>query len=896
MPALEILQTKLTPPPVRSDRVHRPRLTQRFSGNLEHPLTLVCAPAGYGKSTLLSEWFHSESAIPIPFGWFSLDEDDNDPVRFLIYLISAFSNASGLDAGEMLALLNSPQPPPPKTILLAFISRLESFTSQLVLVLDDYHLITTQIIHDTVIYLIDHLPTHVFIFISSREDPPLPLARLRGRGQLAEIRAVDLRFTRNEIEQFLSQMLGTELNTAQIRDLDVRTEGWVAGLQLAAIAMKDRQDIDRFITAFTGSHRYVLDFLTDEVLSRQSETIRDFLLQTSVLSRLSGPLCDVVTSRSDGQLLLEKIERSNLFLIHLDDERYWYRYHHLFGDMLRRHLQQSHPDMVTDLHHRASIWFEQNGWMGEAIDHALAGKDHDRAAGLIEQRFNDTLSADGVQSFLRWMRRIPDDILRTHIRLELDYAFTLIAINSYSEAERHLLQAEYQLSQEVPANGNKHRELKGYAATVRMSFAFYLEQEADTIILSGMNALSLLPVDDIRWRSWSMVVIACSYYAAKGQVAEAENWFARTLQLLEQSNNTHSLEPVLQNLVRLYVIQGQIEKALVAAKQLLHSTDQILYRSVAHLELSKLYYERNDLQATIHHTSQGGENISEYALIQRTELRLAIEGYVILARFKNLQGAEGEARDLMQQAVEIVQKHDLRQIFLPVLAWQACLWLVQGDVAAAARWAEKIEPTIYGDLNPAIEFEHMTLARVFIALGRVGDAQELLARLLSAAHDGGRMGRVIGISVLQALAAKMQGNISVALDALNNALTLAEPEGYVRTFVDEGVPMRELLREVQRRGIAVGYVTKLLAEFNTMSASSAPMPHSRQEDLEYEPLSGRELEVLRLMAEGASNREIAATLVISIGTVKKHSSNIFFKLDVRTRTQAIVNARKYNIL
>lgn len=393
-----------------------------------------------------------------------------------------------------------------------------------------------------------------------------------------------------------------------------------------------------------------------------------------------------------------------------------------------------------------------------------------------------------------------------------------------------------------------------------------------------------------------MVVIACSYYAAKGKVAVAESWFEQTLQLLKQSVNTHSLEPVLQNLVRLYVIQGQLEKALATAEDLLQGTDQIMYRSAAHLELSKLYYERNDMQTAIHHASQGWETVSEYALIQRTELRLAIEGYVLRARLMQLQGAETAARDLMQQAVQLVQKHDLRQTFLPASAWQAWLWLVQGDVTAAARWAEEIEPTVHGDLNPAIEFEHMTLARVYIAMGRADDAQKLLTRLLAAAHDGGRTGRVISLSILQALAAKIQGNIHAALDALNNALTLAEPKGYVRTFVDEGAPMRALLHEAQARGNSVPYVTRLLSAFDSSTPTKNSASPQRTVVDEFEPLSEREREVLALLVDGLSNREIAERLVVSVGTVKKHLNNIFLKLDVHSRTQLIAAATKYNLL
>jgi LuxR family transcriptional regulator, maltose regulon positive regulatory protein len=891
MSASVILRTKLTPPPVRADRVHRPRLTERFSKSLEHPLTLLCAPAGYGKSTLLAEWVGSEARGAVAFAWLSLDEDDNDPVRFLTYLISAFANASGIDADEMLSRLHSPQPPPPKPILTALISRLEDFPGHLALVLDDYHRITVQPIHEAMTYLLDHLPARIRLVITSREDPPFPLARFRGRGQLAEIRADDLRFTSEEAGQFLRHMLGAELSTNQLRDLEDRTEGWIAGLQLAALAMKGRHDIDQFISAFTGSHRYILDYLTDEVLSQQPEPTRSFMLQTSVLDRLSGSLCEAVTGRSDGQLLLEQIERNNLFLIPLDEERYWFRYHQLFRDILKRHLQKAIPDSIAELHRRSSTWFEHNGWIGEAIDHALLGEDHDRAAALIERRFEHNFMLDGVLTFLRWMRALPDEILQAHPKLELDYAFTLTTMDAYTEAEHHLLQAEHRLSQSDPDSDSRYKKLIGFAAAIRMTLAFYLEQEANTIIESALNALALLPETETRWRTWCMVVIACSHYAARGQMVEAERWFEQTLDLIGKSVHIRALEPALHHLIRLHVIQAQLHKAQETASKLLQDNTQAVYRGVAHLELSKLHYERNELDKALHHAMEGWESVKEYALI-----RLALEGYIILARLKHLQGAEAEARNLMQQAVKIVQENNLKQTFLPVSAWQAWLWLVQGDVVAAERWAEKIEPTIYGDLNPAIEFEHMTLARVHITLGRVDDAQELLARLLSAARDGGRMGRVISLSILQALAAKRQGNIHEALDALHNALTLAESEGYIRTFVDEGAPMRELLREAQARGISVPYVTRLLSEFDHKTPIANTTSPTRLIDGEFEPLSEREVEVLRLLADGLSNREIAIRLVVSIGTVKKHLNNIFLKLDAHSRTQAIATARKYNIL
>ena len=502
--ASNILRTKLSPPPVRVDRIFRPRLIQRFSASLERPLMLICAPAGYGKTTLLSEWLVSETGRQFSLAWFSLDEDDNDPTRFLTYLVGALSTIDQVEVDDVLGLLLSPQPPPGKVILTRLISRLEAFSERIVLVLDDYHLILAQPVHEAVIFLLDHLPAQMSLVITSREDPPFPLSRLRGRDQLVEIRADDLRFTAEEAAQFLWQMLGIHLSTEQVMELDARTEGWIAGLQLVALAMKGREDVSGFIAAFTGSHRFILDYLTEEVLNRQPEEVRTFLLQTSILDRLNGSLCNAVTGRSDGQALLEQIERGNLFLIPLDEERYWYRYHHLFGDMLRNSLNRLRGETVADLHLNASRWLAREKLFNEAIYHAMTARDYELAAGILEESGKhypvESWGNFGIKSAVD----LPDDVMQSHPRLALNLGMWYASIGASESAQKQVGIARSTLETIRPPSEDSE-ELLGYADTIDALNASRIG-DLDRAIEAADNVLRRLSEQHGKLRAQALLV------------------------------------------------------------------------------------------------------------------------------------------------------------------------------------------------------------------------------------------------------------------------------------------------------------------------------------------------------------------------------------------------------
>jgi LuxR family transcriptional regulator, maltose regulon positive regulatory protein len=917
--AFNLLPTKLYIPLARSSLVARPRLLERLADGLEGKLTLIAAPAGFGKTTLLADWFaklrieneelrknsrakDSQSNV----AWLSLDPADNDPTTFLRYLIAALQTI--VPNISTAALLRSPRLPPSDALITALVNDLTTLPDETLLVLDDYHAIATPIIHQALTFLLDHLPPRLHLIIATREDPPLPLARLRARGQLTELRAAELRFTSDEAAAFLTSVMRLPLTAEQVAALELRTEGWIAGLQFAALAMRDHRDIAGFINAFTGSHRFVVDYLAEEVIKNLPGHLQTFLLKTSVLDRMCASLCDAVllgeqpaAHQPYSQALLEELERANLFIVPLDDTRRWYRYHHLFVDVLRGRLTSgATPEIVATLHRRASAWFEAQGLVAEAVHHALAANDGERAARLVELHGDAVWMHGGLATLLRWLTALPDTAFVTHPKLALNHAFMLVAQDAFAPAERRLAAAERALrAAPVPDPA-----LLGQAAVIRTAIALLTEQPAEVTIAAGRHALDILPEHSATWRSHAGVVLGIGYYVQAGDLELGRQTLLEAEQISLRAGDAFIAASAAVHLSIVLEVGGQLRESEQLNQHYLQRAAEPFWHGVplaayACLGLGRTRYERNDLHAARDHLTEALAQLETWSIKRPT-----IIACVWLARVHQALGEPDQAREWMERVIAIVEKDDLKQTFSHWAAYRARLALAQGDLTIAAEWARQTELSMEGALHPAQEFEHITLAQIQMAQQRFTDAQHLLARLLPAAQAAGRMGRVLEIELLQALTADALGQRAHALTTIERALTLAAPEGYVRVFVDEGAPMAELLREAHARGIAPDYVTKLLAAFSRTESSglrteSQEPPHSivsPQSSALVEPLTARELEVLRLLAGGASNGAIAEALIISIGTAKKHVNNILAKLDVRSRTQAAIWARENGLL
>jgi ATP/maltotriose-dependent transcriptional regulator MalT len=878
---MTILATKLYVPPRRRRIVLRPRLDGRLNEGFQRRLTLVSAPAGFGKSTLVAEWV-AECGLPV--AWLSLDEGDGEPARFLAYVVAALRTVRPGVGESVLAALGSPQPSPVEATLTPLVNELAALPTDVVLVLDDYHSVDGGLVDEAVAFLLEHRPSRLHVTIATREDPALPLARWRARAELTEIRAADLRFTPDESAAFLNQVMELDLSTGDVTALETTTEGWVAGLQLAAISLRGHEDAAAFIRSFSGSDRFVLDYLVEEVLGRQPTAIGRFLLRTSILDRMCGSLCDAVAldPSTPGQPTLEHLERANLFIVPLDGERHWYRYHHLFRDLLRQRLGRSEPEAVVDeLHARASRWDEDNGFDLEAFRHAAAGHDLERAERLVMGHGPSLQISDSFVAAGAWISSLPVEVLDARPSLRIVYAQVLLASGRTQGFGETLAAAEASLG--MRADDEPTRDLLGQVAALRATLAF-LEHRTDDFIVESRRAQELLRSDDL---TRAFVAWASGYaHEVAGERAKARKAYGEALSMSRATGYRFGDMNASIGLAGMQESDNELRLAAETYEDAIRRTVDLPWSwiSDAHLGLGRILYEWNDLDAA---WVQGQTSLGRARQLQDTGRPAAC--LVLLAHVRLAQGDLAEAARILAEAERSVHEHGFVREARIVAVARATLSLRTGDVDGAARLADEFD-------LPLVR------ARVWLAQGDADAALSALDLYRRRAESRGWLDDRSRALVLQALAHRAAADTGEALSLLGEAMEIGEPESFVRLFVDEGPMMARLLREAAAAGLHREYCRRLLGAFSTDAAGAgrgAPASHGGSPAGASglaEPLSKRELELLALIAEGLSNQDIAGRLFLSPQTVKVHARNIYSKLDVRNRTQAVARARSLGIL
>ena len=907
-----ILATKLYIPPPRSKAVLRPRLIEQLNGGLSsgRKLTLISASAGFGKTTLVSEWI---AGCERPVAWLSLDEGDNDITRFLTYLVAALQTIAPKIGASALAALQFPQPPPTESILTALLNEIATIPNNFIFVLDDYHIIDSKPVDNALTFLLEHLPSQMHLVIATREDPHLPLSRLRVRGQLTELRAADLRFTPSEATEFLNQVMGLNLSAEDIASLENRTEGWIASLQLAALSIQGHasRDATSFIKSFSGSHHFVLDYLVEEVLRQQSESIQTFLLHTSILDRLYGPLCDAVfdSPSASGQKTLEYLEHANLFIVPLDNERRWYRYHHLFADVLRMHLKAEQPDQVSILHWRASEWYERNGSTADAIHHALAAEDFVRAADLIELAVPEMRrNRQGATVMeLGWLKALPDELVHFRPVLCVDYAYALFSGGELGGVEPRLRDAERWLN--TPANTagmvvvdeEEFRRLPGMIALLRAARSLARGDDMPEAVKNARRVLDLAPEDAHLMLGGATSVLGLAAWAS-GDLESARRMTTDGMAKVRLAGYISSAIGGSIVLADIQIAQGCLHEAMTTYERALQWATEPgapVQRGAAdmYVGMSALHREHNDLETATQCllTSQA---LGELARLPQNPYRWC----TAMAHIHEAQGDLDGALNLLDQAERLFDSNFSPNV-RPIATRKTRLWVVQGRLGEALGWAREQGLSVENELSYLREFDHITLARVLLACcqsdradASIAEIMKLLERLLKDAEEGGRMGSVIEILILQASAYHAQGDLPAALLTLQHALALAEPQGYVRMFLDEGSNMMQLIREASAREIMPDYTDKLLAAFEAEKRKGEDKPDLPPAKILIESLSQRESTILQLIAQGLSNREIGERLFLALDTIKGHNRKIFDKLQVQSRTEAIARARELGLL
>jgi LuxR family maltose regulon positive regulatory protein len=862
-------------------------------GRFTRRLTLLSAPAGFGKTTLLSAWV---AGSQLPVAWVSLDQEDNAPPRFLTYLIAALQTIrKGVGQG-LLGALRSPQPPPLNSVLVALANEISALDRGWILVLDDYHVIESAQTHRLLNALLYALPSQMHLVISTRTDPPLPLARFRARGELLELRQADLRFTREEVGAFLDRVADLSLSPDDVDALTARTEGWVAGLQLAALSMQQRDDPSGFVRAFTGSHRFVIDYLAGEVFAQQGPDLQAFLLQTAILDRMTAPLCEAVCSgfaethsnRQDGQSTLEMLERENVFVVPLDDDRRWYRYHHLFRDMLRQRLLRTvEGPRVATLHLRASRWFEEEGFVVSAVDHAIAAADLSRATALIDDHAGRLWATGEQATLLRWLDTLPAEGLRARPQLCIIYALVLFAAGRSDESATFLDAAQQAL--DTPSD-REQISLRGVLDAAR-AFVAFSRGDLPEIVRFSRRALDRLPQDDLLWRSIATYTLGLAQRLS-GDLPAAERTLEDAVRLGTATDNHYVALVARLNLARLQAQRGHLRRADEMLRHAIGAAeamgmDQLPVTGLLSIELGSILVEWNALDEAVALLEKGAE------LIARGEDVTAMQmGHAFMARALFAQGDVDGVQDLVRRMEYLAEETAMSGwIQYWIVALRLRVYLARDDLASAARLAEEIGLSIDEAPTYVREMAYSPLIQLYIAQGRPEATMGLLARLLQAAEDAGRWGRVIATLALRASALTVQGDVDAALADLARALSLAEAEGYVRVFVEQGPAMAHLLRRAATRGVAPEVASRLLAEFDLATEDAYP-----EEQPLIEPLSERELEVLRFLETDLTMEEIGQELFIARSTVRSHVKSVYGKMNVHSRRDAVRRARALGLL
>ena len=926
MPNIDtLIHTKLQFPFIRPSLVSRPRLQEKIAQGLCGPLTLITAPAGSGKTTLVAS---SVAVVDIPVAWLSLDKNDNQEGRFLNYLIAALQTVDNQIGKEAAQLIVGMQFVSQEKVLTSLINDLGATGRDIVLVLDDYQFISNQVVHDGMAFLLEHCPNTFHLVVASRSDPPLPIARLRTRGQMVELRADDLRFTESEATQFLNDVMELKLEAGWIAMLEKRTEGWIAGLQMAALSMQNRDNVLNFIEGFSGTNNFILDYLLEEVLSRQSPEIQRFLLCTSILDRLTAPLCDAImakdeesTSEGKGQppqlkslvlsssiSTLEYLEKVNLFLVPLDDKRIWYRYHHLFADLLRAQLGTSlDADEIAKLHIRAAVWHGQNGSILEAIYHAALASDPEMVERFIKQNYMELVSRGEMSGMRFWIGKLKRELVYNRPWLCIYEAYSHSWFGDLDEAAQLLVEAEKRIRAKVSTPDVQ--SIWGHLIYVK-SRVTAMRGDIHQAIVYCLESREHIPASNLALQLDTRITLGYEYFLS-GDYANASHILNETIQMgttVGAIINTVAASCVM---ARLYANQGRLHKAYnlyqTTAQLIPDEDDQHLgARSLLEIGIAGLLYEWNDLDAALVHMNEGLRLISSWD--KADDLILA---YITLAQIYLTQANNREATEVVEKAFHLVQT---RGVFSEARHAVECvrvrLWLSQGDLRAANRWVASQNERFSSDDISKFENEliYFSIARVKIATNKPNQAIGLLLHLEENAQSGGRNGRLIEIMLLKALAMQRMGDTEQAMHVITKSLTLAEPEDYLRIFLDEGQPMRMLLTQWLEHFSSNPlreYATHMLSNFD---AEQQTFMATQKKDYStgglsvnagqvlVEPLSQRELEVLQLIALGKTNQEIAQHLVVARGTIKAHAASIYRKLDVTNRTEAVARARTLGIL